>query len=109
MSAAVRAYVHCLKSTVGFSLCLRDNDPCAIKPQQGKKKLPTATKNFSSYFSALAFTRADPQRVVGFATCLYCVLELCECPSLNLWGFVQKDITDSLIQSAEPQLHHHDG
>lgn len=107
--AAVRAYAHCLKLTLGSSLCSGDNDPWVIKPEQDKKKVPTTTKNFASHFSGLALTRADPERVVGFATCLYCVLGLCERPSLNLWGFVQKDITDSLIQSVEPQLHHHDG
>lgn len=104
--------MHCLKSTLGFSLCVRDNDPWAIKPQQEEeeeKKKTTHNNKKTSRFSGLALTRADPQRVVGFATCLYCVLGLCERPSLNLWGFVQKDITDSLIQSAEPQLHHRDG
>ena len=39
------------------------------------------------------------------------LLGLCQSLShaLNLWGFVQKDISDSLIQSAEPKLRNHDG
>lgn len=109
--AVVREYVYCLELTIGFSLC--------PPPKRRKKKQTTCphtktqqnnnNKKNPSHFSGLVQTRADPQRAVGFATLLYCVLVLCERPSLNLWGFVQKDITDSLIQSAEPQLHHHDG
>lgn len=109
--AVGRAHVHCLEPSLSFSLCLWDNDPWAVKQ---RKKAPSKTgqqkKNFPSRFLVLALTRAVPQRAVCFAAWSLCfVFMLLERPSLNLWGFGQKDSTDSLIQSAEPQLHHHDG
>lgn len=99
--SVVRAHVHCLELTFGFSLCLRDNDLWAIKPEPKNKKTRTQKKKHPTQQQQkklFSFFRVSPNKSRPTEGCGLCH------SSLLCFSAVWASLSESL--GFCPERHH---